>query len=160
MSHPSLGLPPASPSAGQPAAAAALRVERERLAARALEAFVADDPTVRERHDELALRRLLRDLETILGELATALETRHRDAFIAWCEALVPAYRRRRVPMDDLRHLMTVLQRTTAAALEPGPAAEADVLLAEAAATFRAHRRLGGDARKKNPIVDFIYKGA
>lgn len=160
MSHPSLGLPPASPSAGQPAAADALRADRERLAARALEAFVADDPTARDRYDELALRRILRDLATILDELATALRTHERDAFIAWCEALVPAYRRRGVPMDDLRRLMEQLQRTTAAALEPGPAAEAGALLAEAATTFKAHRRLGGDAKKKNPIIDFIYKGA
>ena len=160
MSHPSLGRPPASPSAGQPASAAALRAARERLAARALEAFVAGDPTVSERHDALALRRLLRDLGTFLNELATAIETGHRDAFVSWCEALVPAYRRRGVPMDDLRRLMEELQRTSAAGLEPGPASEAGALLAEAATTFKAHRRLGGDAKKKNPIIDFIYKGA
>lgn len=160
MSHPSLGRPPASPAAGQPAAAAALRAAREHLAARALEAFVAADPAVRERFNELALRRLLRDLATILDQVATVLETRDRDPFIAWCEALVPAYRRRSVPMDDLARLMERLQRATSAALEPGPAAEANSILAEAGATFKAHRRLGGDARKKNPVVDFIYKGA
>ena len=160
MSHPSLGRPPASAASGQPAAAAALRANREHLSARALEAFVTADATTGERYDELALRRLLRDLATILDQVAVALESRNRGAFIAWCEALVPAYRRRSVPMDDLTRLMEQLERTTAAALEPGPAAEANAILAEAGATFKAHRRLGGDAKKKNPVVDFIYKGA
>ena len=160
MSHPSLGLPPASPAGGHPAAAAALRPVVDRLAARALEAFVADDPTARERYDELALRRLLRDLGTILDQVATTLATWDRGAFVAWCESLVPGYRKRNVPMDDLTRLMGQLERAAAAALEPEPAAVAGSLLADAAAAFKSHRRLGGDASKKNPVINFIYKGA
>lgn len=160
MSHPSLGLPPVSPASGYPAAAAALRTVRDRLAARALEAFVADDPAARERYDELALRRLLLDLGTILDQVSATLATWDRGAFIAWCESLVPGYRKRNVSMDDLARLMGELQRATAAALQPEPAAVAGSLLADAAAAFKTHRRLGGDARKKNPVVDFIYKGA
>ena len=160
MSHPSLGLPPASPAGGHQTAAAALHAVRDRLAARALEAFVANDPTARERLDELALRRLLRDLGTILDEVATTLVTADRGAFIAWCESLVPGYRKRNVPMDDLVRLMGELERATAAGIEPEPAAVAGSLLADAAAAFKSHRRLGGDAKKKNPVIDFIYKGA
>lgn len=160
MSHPSLGLPPASPAGGHPAATAALRAVRDRLASRALEAFVADDPSARERYDDLALKRLLRDLGTILDQVATTLVTWDRGAFVAWCESLVPGYRKRNVPMDDLVRLMGDLQRATAAALQPEPAAVAGSLFDEAAAAFKIHRRLGGDARKKNPVVDFIYKGA
>jgi hypothetical protein len=160
VSHPSLGLPPASPTGSHPAAAAALRAVRERLAARALEAFVADDATARERYDDLALRRMLRDLGTILDQVAATLATWDRGTFIAWCESLVPGYRKRNVPMDDLVRLMGELERATAAALEPEPAALAGSLLADAAAAFKTHRRLGGDAKKKNPVIDFIYKGA
>jgi len=160
VSHPSLGLPPASPVGGHPAAAAALRAVRDRVAARALEAFAADDSTVRERYDELALRRLLRDLATILDQVAVTLGTSDRGAFVAWCESLVPGYRKRNVPMDDLARLMGELQRATAAAIEPEPAAVAGSLLTDAAAAFKSHRRLGGDAKKKNPVIDFIYKGA
>jgi hypothetical protein len=160
VSHPSLGLPPATPAGGEPAAAAILRSERDRLAARTLEAFLDEDPTVRERYDDLALRRILRDLGTILDQLAATLAAPDHDAFIAWCESLVPSYRRRNVPMDDLVLLMALLSRATSAALEPGPGELARELLAEAARTFRSHRRLGGDARKKNPVIDFLYKGA
>jgi hypothetical protein len=160
VSHPSLGLPPATRAGGQPAAAATLLAERDRLAVRTLEAFVDEDPTARERYDDLALRRLLRDLGTILEQLAAMLAAPDRAAFIAWCEALVPSYRRRNVPMDDLVLLMALLSRATSAALEPGPGEMTRELLADAARTFTAHRRLGGDARKKNPVIDFLYKGA
>jgi hypothetical protein len=160
VTHPSLGRPPASPSAGHSAAAATLRAASGRLAARALEAFVADVPDARDRYDDVALRRLLRDLATILDQVATALATSHRDEFIAWCEALVPGYRKRNVPMDDLVRLMDELKRASAAALEPAPASVAGALLDDAAKAFKAHRRIGGDASKKNPVVHFIYKGA
>ena len=62
--------------------------------------------------------------------------------------------------MDDLVLLMALLSRATSAALEPGPGEMTRELLADAARTFTAHRRLGGDARKKNPVIDFLYKGA
>ena len=36
----------------------------------------------------------------------------------------------------------------------------ADAALDEAIAVFSWHRRLAGDARKRNPILAAIYKGA
>ena len=160
VSHPSLGRPPADPAAGLFAAAATLRAERERLATRVLEAFVADDPQVTVYYDELALRRLLRDIGTMLDQLADALATADSSRFVSWCEALVPLYRRRRVPMDDLVRLMGLLGAASAAVLSPTETAAAEAALDEAAAAFKAHRRLGGDAKKRNPVIAFIYKGA
>lgn len=160
VTHPSLGCPPLDPTAGYPAAADLLRRQRDGLAARALETLAADDPSLRERHDEIALRRLLRDIGTILEQLATAVATGEPAPFAAWCNSTVPLFRRRGVPMDDLVRLLDVLDRVIAAAVPPESAASASNALAAAADRYRAHRRLGGDARKRNPIAAFIYKGA
>ena len=37
--------------------------------------------------------------------------------------------------------------------------AAADRALDEAVTVYRWYRRLSGDARKRNPIIDAIYKG-
>jgi hypothetical protein len=160
VSHPSLGRPPLNEDAGHPPAAAAIRSERERLASRAIEALAAEDPTLAERHDEVALRRLLRDAGTMLEQLATAVGTGETAPFVAWSESTVPMFRRRGVPMDDLIHLVGQLDRVVAAAVVPDAAHAASAALEAAAAAFKAHRRLAGDAHKRNPIAAFIYKGA
>jgi hypothetical protein len=160
VSHPSLGRAPLDPAAGHPSAAAIIRTGRERLASRGLEALAVEDPTLGERHDELALRRLLRDAGTMLDLLATAVGTGDAEPFVAWSEAAVPVFRRRRVPMDDLIRLLDQLDRVVAAAVDPDAAAAASDALAAAAGAFKAHRRLAGDAKKRNPIAAFIYKGA
>jgi hypothetical protein len=38
-------------------------------------------------------------------------------------------------------------------------AAAADVAIDEAVAQYKWHRRLAGDARKRNAFLQFIYKG-
>jgi hypothetical protein len=62
--------------------------------------------------------------------------------------------------MDDLIDLLAELDRVVAAAVAPDAATVASAALAAAAAAFRTHRRIGGDARKRNPIAAFLYKGA
>jgi len=146
--------------AGHATAAATLRADRERIAGRVLEAFVAEDPTARERYDELAMRRLLRDIGTMLDQLSGALATADSTAFLSWCEALVPVYRRRGVPMDDLARLTGLLSRAAASVLPLEAASAAATVLEAGGRGFRANRRLGGDAKKRNPVVAFIYKGA
>jgi len=146
--------------AGHATAAATLRTDRERLAGRVLEAFVDDDPTARERYDELAMRRLLRDVGTMLDQLSGALATADSTAFLSWCEALVPVYRRRDVPMDDLARLTSLLSKAAASVLPLEAASAAATVLEAAGRGFTANRRLGGDAKKRNPVVAFIYKGA
>ena len=70
MSHPSLGKPPRSLSAGFPDGAARLRANRGALAVRALEVAVDADPGIRGRYDEAGLRNLLRDAEVLIERVA------------------------------------------------------------------------------------------
>jgi hypothetical protein len=37
---------------------------------------------------------------------------------------------------------------------------QVDAAIDEAIKVFRWHRRLGGDARKRNALLSFLYKGA
>jgi hypothetical protein len=159
MPHPALGLPPSDARNGQPAVAARLRAQPERLARLALQAALRIDPRLRERHDELALRRLLRDLERHVEQLARAVETGEDRFVVMYGEWLVPLYRRRGVRMNDVATLLAGLEQ---AALSVVPSAEAGPLRRFMAAWIdrvRHHRRLPGD-HPGNPLVRLIWKGA
>lgn len=159
MSHPSLGLPPRAPRPGHPAAAA-IRAARERLAGRILEDVVAEDATFRSRHDEIALRLLLRDTGTLLEQLADAVASGDTARFGVWMESLAPRFRKRNVPMDDLATLLGAARRSVIAAAEPAAAADIHAAIDAATAALKRHRRLAGDGKKRNPIAAFLYKGA
>ena len=79
MSHPSLGLPPSDPTAGLPDAAARIRTNEPRLAARALRIAMDADPTIERRFDETGLRQLLRDAELLAERVAVSVETDRPD---------------------------------------------------------------------------------
>lgn len=160
MSHPSLGLPPRDLNAGVPDAAVALRADRERIAARALEIAAAADPTLTERYREVELQALLADLQAIVHQLGIAIASADPAYLAHWAEVAVPRYRKRSVPMDDLVHLFDGLRRASASVVDPTAMALVDASLDAAIKVFRWHRRLGGDARKRNPFLAFIYKGA
>lgn len=145
--------------AGSPAAAARLVADASRHATRALEHAVADDPTFRERYDDLGLRRLLNDAEVLLGAVSDAVASADPSVTAHWAEMGVAPYRRRRVPMDDLVALAGGLRRSVATSLDPGERAIADEALDRAIAVWRSARRLGGDARRRNRILAAIYKG-
>lgn len=160
MSHPSLGLPPLDETSGYPADADALRRAGPRVAARALEAAVAIDPTVRDRYDEPRLRELLADLEAMVNLLATSIAANDADLMARWAEMVAVRYRKRRVPMDDVVSLCEGLRRSVPAVVAPPAMAAVDAALDATIVVLRWHRRLAGDARKRNPLVAFIYKGA
>ena len=120
VSHPSLGLPPPDMTAGFPDAAARLRVASARVAARTLEIVLAEDPTSRERHDEIALRRLLRDTEVYIERLAARSPAADPEFVRAWAEQIVPVYRRRKVPMDDLIRISEALRHAAKGVVAPG----------------------------------------
>ncbi|MFZ5854597.1 MAG: hypothetical protein ACOYXS_08880 [Chloroflexota bacterium] len=160
MSHPALGLPPRDLDAGFPEAAARLQASRSRLSARALEAALAADPTLLERYDELGLRRLLHDAEVYLDQISRAVASADPDHGTHWAEMVHPVYRRRRVPLDDLVTLGEGLRLAIASVLSPAEQAIADRAIDGATLVFRKMRRLGGDARRRNPILAAIYKGA
>ena len=160
MSHPALGLPPLDPTAGLPAAAARLRAARARLGARALEIAIEHDPTINDHNDETGVRLLLRDTEILVDEVAVALATGSVAAIHSWAEQASVIYRRRRVPMDNLVALCEGLREAGQAVLTPAERPAADAVLDTAIERFRWQRRLAGDARKRNRILQFIYKGA
>ena len=160
VSHPSLGTPPPDLTAGAPAAARGLLAASGRLAARALEIAVELDPTMTDRHDETALRQILRDAEALLERIAHSVASGDVTATREFADAIAPLYRRRRVPMDDLVALLEGLRLAMTSVLPPSDVPAADAPVDAAIAVFRAYRRLAGDARKRNRILSFLYKGA
>ena len=159
MSHPSLGRQPPDLTAGFPDAADRLRTSRGRIAARALDIALADRDGMRERYDELGLRRLLRDTELLVERLALSVAANDpyflRD-YAVWTDIV---YRRRRVPMDDLVALCEGIGTASASVLSTVEQAAAGEALDEAIEVYRWSRRLAGDARKKSAFLQFLYKG-
>jgi hypothetical protein len=159
MPHPLLGLPPADATAGSPRAAARLRADRDRVADIALQATLRIDPTFSERHDELALRRILRDEERHIEQLARALETGEARFVTEYGEHIIPVYRRRGIRMNDYATILAGLREAALSALPATDAPTATALIDRWIERVRHHRRLPGD-HKGNPIVRFIWKGA
>jgi hypothetical protein len=137
-----------------------LRAARARLGARILEIAVDRDPTFRDRYRELDLRKLLRDTEPMIDRLAYALDYGDPNGLAAWADWVVPLYRRRRVPMDDLIAMCEGLRLASTSVLSPVERPAADAAIDEAISVLRWHRRIAGDARKRNRILAAIYKGA
>ncbi|MEO8208818.1 MAG: hypothetical protein ABI598_07260 [Chloroflexota bacterium] len=160
MSHPSLGLPPRDLAAGHPSDAAAIRAAGSRLAARSLETAVANDPTFRERYADQALRELLADAEALADRLATSVASADPKALSMLAEHLAPRYRKRLVPMDDVIALLEGLRSGAATVVSPDARPAVDAAIDASVAALKWHRRLGGDARKRNTFIAFIYKGA
>lgn len=147
-------------TAGEPAAAAAVRAARSRLAARALEVAIDADPSFRERYADLALRELLSDTESMADRLADAIASGDAGVLGRWAEQIAPRYRKRGVPMDDVIGIASGLRATAATAVDPAVVPAIDAAIDATIAELRWHRRIGGDARKRNPVIAFIYKGA
>jgi hypothetical protein len=159
MPHPALGLPPADASAGHPAVAARLRAAADHLPALALKAALRRDPSLAERHDELALRRFLRDYDRHVEQLARAVATGEERFVTVYAETLVPTYRRRHVRMNDV---VTLVRGLEEAAVAVGSAADADAIRGPIDAwveRLRRHRRLPGD-HAGNAVARFLWKGA
>jgi hypothetical protein len=159
MPHPLLGLPPSDATAGSPRAAARLRADRQRVAEIALQATVRADATFAERHDELALRRILRDLDRHIEQLARALETGEERYVTEYGEHVIPVYRRRGIRMNDYAAVLAGLREATLSVLPAADAPAATRYLDRWIERVRHHRRLAGD-HKGNAIVRFIWKGA
>lgn len=159
VSHPSLGRPPRDLTAGVPAAAQRIRDAAPQLAARALAVALDADPTLRERNDEVGLRQRLRDAQLLADRVAVAVAAGDPGPAREYADWTSIVYRRKQVPMDDLISLCEGLRAAMAGILGPHERALADDALDQAIAQYRWHRRLAGDARKRNPFLQFIYKG-
>lgn len=159
MSHPSLGLPPLDVTAGLPDAARRIRERTPELAAKALAVALDRDPTLRERNDEVGLRARLHDASLLAERLALCVAADDPTPMREYAEWTSPVYRRKRVPLDDLIGLCEGLRAALPVALAPGELEPANTALDAAIAQYRWHRRLAGDARKKNALLQLIYKG-
>jgi hypothetical protein len=160
MTHPSLGAPPPSRTAGFPDAADRIRVHQDRLAGQALRVAMNADRTLAERYDETGLRQLLRDTALLLERVGICVEEGDVQPAHDYAEWTAPTYRRRRVPMDDLITLCEGIRSVLPSILAPGELPAASEALDAAIATYKWHRRLAGDARKRNPLLQWLYKGA
>jgi hypothetical protein len=160
VSHPSLGLPPIDRTSPLPPTAARVDSERDRLAARALEIAIDRDPTIRDRYDEVRLRQLLRDTAVLLDRIVDAMAVADPEPARVFAEAVPPAYRRRKVPMDDLINLTQSLREAIGTVLPPAEMVTVDAAADAMIDRFRWHRRIAGDGRKRNRLLQAIYKGA
>jgi hypothetical protein len=159
VSHPSLGLPPVDQRVVHPDAARRIREAAPTLAARALEVALERDPTMRERNGADGLRARLHDADLLAQRLALAVGVDDPQAMAEYAEQVTPVYRRKQVPLDDLIHLCEGLRQALPGVLTAEQLPAGDAGLDAAVKTLRWHRRLAGDARKKNPVLQFIYKG-
>jgi len=159
VSHPTLGLPPRSLEAGYPDAAARLRTQRARLAVRALEIAVAEDATIGSRYDEAGLRNLLRDAEVLVDRLALCVAGNDSHWLKEFADHSATVFRRRGVPMDDIVRICEGLRTGARGVLAEDEMAVADRALDEAVKVYRWYRRISGDARQRNRLVNAIYKG-
>jgi len=134
--------------------------DRGRVGRRALEVCLDRDPAMRDRLGDEGIARLLRDTEIFVERLARAVAA--DDAYLTreFAEWVAPVYRRRRVAMDDLIALSNGIRQVAAGSLTPAARSVADKAIDEAIVVFRRHRRLAGDARRRNRILEAIYKGA
>jgi hypothetical protein len=159
VSHPSLGKPPRSLQAGFPDAAARLRADRARLAARALEIAADADPTLTTRHDEAGLRNLQRDAEVLVDRLALCVAGDDAHWLRDFADQAVIPVRRRGVQMDDVVALCEGLRSGARGVLSDEEMAPATRALDEAVAVFSWHRRISGDGHKRNRLSETLYKG-
>ena len=153
-------MPPRDMHAGDRDAAAAIRSAGSRLSARALAAALDIDPTLSDRHDDLVRQSLVADLQAFVDRLIVAVSSGDPSAMATFADLVAVRYRKRKVSMDDVVTLCEGLRRAAAAVVHPGAVATIDESIDQAIAVFKWHRRLAGDARKRNPLLAYIYKGA
>lgn len=159
MSHPSLGRPPRELTGGSASAAGRIRAAAGTLGARALAGAIDRDPTLGTRYDEVGLRMRLRDAELLADRVALAVHAGDPAPAREYADWTSPMYRRKRVPLDDLINLCEGLRAALPSVLAAEEIGPADAAIDEAIAQYRWHRRLAGDARKRNAFLQFIYKG-
>jgi hypothetical protein len=147
-------------TAGDTTAAALLRSGGARLRARALASAMDLDPTFGDRHSELTRQALLSDLEAFVDRLVTAIASNDPHAMATFADLVAVRYRKRRISMVDLITLCEGLRRAGAAVVEPDSVPALDAAIDEAITVFKWHGRLAGDARRRHPLLAFIYKGA
>ncbi|HXQ95296.1 MAG TPA: hypothetical protein VN800_00090 [Candidatus Acidoferrales bacterium] len=142
-----------------PEAASRLRDSRPRLAAEALRAAIRRDPTLETRYDAAQLRTFLRDCDQHVFQLEQALRDGRAAKMMAYVSTIVPVFRRRRVPLEDLETTLLGTLDAARAALPPAQADAAALLIEAGLAQLKRPRHLPGD-RPRNRILQLLWKGA
>jgi hypothetical protein len=147
-------------TAGSAEAARRIRAAAPRLTARAVEVALDREPAIRERRGEAGLRKYLHDAGVFLERIALSVAADDPLVTRQFADQVTPMYRRRRVPIDDLINLHEGFRVALPAVLAPEERPLAERAIDAAIESFRWNRRIAGDARRRNPILDAIYKGA
>jgi hypothetical protein len=129
------------------------------VAARALEIAVDAEPSLKSRYDEAGLRNLLRDAEVFVERLALCVAADDPYFLEHFADQTATIFRRRHVGMDDVTRILEGLRSAARGVLAPAEVAAADRAIDAAVGVFEYYRQIAGDARKKNPILQAIYKG-
>ncbi len=146
-------------TAGSLAAARRVQDAVPALAARALESAIERDPTLTTRNDEIGLRQRLLDAELLAERVALCVSAGDPAPVREYADWTAPVYRRKRVPLDDLINLSEGLRAALPSVIDGQALADGEAAVDAAIAQYRWHRRLAGDARKRNAFLSFIYKG-
>lgn len=157
--HPNLGLAPLDMTASFASAAAKIRAEAAAISAGALEAAVKTDPTIRSRHDDTALRQLVRDGELMTERLGLCLASGQDRWITEYAEWIGPIQRRRGMPLGDLAALCAGIREQLEPVLSPDEFAAAARSLDAAAAILNRNGRVGGDRHHRNALLKWMYKG-
>ena len=118
------------------------------------------DPTLQERHTQAVRDTLLEDLAAYVDRLEVAVASGDPRAMATFADLVAVRYRKRKISMDDVVTLCEGLRRAAVASVEPSAEPAIDAAIDAAIEVFKWHRRLAGDARKRNSLLSFIYKGA
>jgi hypothetical protein len=153
-------MPPRDLHAGDRVSGAAIASAGPRLSARAMAAALDIDPTMKDRHGEMVLQALQSDLEAFVDRLVIAVSSGDPSAMGNFADLVAIRYRKRKVSMDDVITLCEGLRRAASSVVDPGAQPAIDDAIDQAIAVFKWNRRLAGDARKRNPLLAFIYRGA
>ena len=151
---------PPDMTAGFPEAAARLVAATDAIGVRALGDALEAVPGMRERYDDHGLRLLLRDTRIIVERVAKSVASGDPTWTREWTDWVAPVYRRRGVPLDDVAALMQAIRGAAAPVLSEEERVPMNEAHDAAVAVCRYHRRFSGDARRRNPILAALYKGA
>src|SRR5512132_3692267 len=100
---------------------------------------------MRERHDELAIRRLLRDTVALIDRVVESMAAGDPEPARSYAEATPPAYRRRKVPMHDLITLCEAVRTAIGAVLPKSDMGLVDASIDVMIGRFKWHGRIAGD---------------
>jgi hypothetical protein len=160
VTHPSLGRPPRDVFRGHPEAAARIRASVEPLSVRALEIALDRRPVMRDRLGEVGLRTLLADSPALIDRVAEAMASDNpavASELVTW---IAPIYRRRKIAMDDLIAVLEGIRAAVGASLDETELGALDRTVDAMVERARWNRRIAGDARPRNKLLRFLYKGA